>query len=171
MKRYIRSDSSYTLGKNNRVPSYEEIVDGTATYGGFPVRYNPRMSAEAHNLTTFIEVSDKFFDYGESGQQHILNHEVAHNLSDDLMYEHSGDWNEFASAFITEKHVPETSLAYERGQQTYWEGLYGDIGATALSETTTRAITEYLDDPDGLKRRSLEAYEVIDEFMRRHNYI
>jgi len=167
MKRYIRSSASSSLGKNNAVPSYEEIIDGTATYGGLPVKYNPGMSADARNRDTFIEVSDKFFNHPYDVQVHILNHEVAHNLSDDLMYEHSGDWNEFASAFITEKPVPETSLAYKRGQRTYWEGLYGDIGATSLSETTTRAITEYLDDPDRLLRRSEDAYNIIYEFMKR----
>ena len=169
MKWYIRADANSSLGKNNTVPTYEDIVYGIepVTYGGLPVKYNPNMHADARNRDTFIEVSDKFFNYSYEQQQHILNHEVAHNLSDRLMSEHSGDWNEFASKFIKEKQVPETSDAYKRGMRTYWEGLYGDIGATSLSETTTHAIVEYFDDPNRLLKRSKEAYDIIDEFVTR----
>jgi hypothetical protein len=171
MKRYIKTscvfaNATKTIG-SNYVPSKDEILNGDATYGGLPVIYHPEIPSDARNMDSEIWVSDKFFTYSHSGQQHILNHEVAHNLSDELMNEHLGDWNEFASYFITEKQAPETSQAYKNGKRTYWEGLYGDIGATSLSETTTHAITEYLDNPNGLKRRSEEAYGIIDEFMTR----
>jgi hypothetical protein len=114
-----------------------------------------------------IWVSDKFFDYDEPMQKHILNHEVAHDFSDELMREHAGDWQKFATYFIREKDTPPKSPAYERGQRTYWEGLYGDIGAIALSETLTRAIAEYFDDPNRLRQRSSDAYSIIDEFVKR----
>lgn len=153
------------LGQNNKVPSEEEIKSGSSTYGGLPVKYIPG-NEDARNHTTFISVTDKFFNHPYKTQQHILNHEVAHNLSDDLMSKNTGRWNEFASAFIEEKKVPEDSLAWKQGRRTYWEGLYGDIGAIALSETVTRAITEYLDNPDRLKERSIRAFEEIDKYMR-----
>lgn len=153
------------LGQNNKVPSEEEIKSGSATYGGLPVKYVPG-NEDARNHTTFISVTNKFFNHSYKTQQHILNHEVAHNFSDDLMSKNTGRWNEFASAFIEEKKVPEDSLAWKQGRRTYWEGLYGDIGAIALSETVTRAITEYLDNPDRLKERSIRAFEEIDKYMR-----
>ena len=152
---------------SSHVPTRDEITLGDATYGGLPVLYHPEINSEARNLTTEIWVSDKFFKQPKNIQQHILNHEVAHNLSDEMQMEHYGDWNKFSSNFIEEKPVPETSLAYQRGQRTYWEGIYGDIGATAVNETTTRAITEYLDNPAGLRARSKKAYKVVDEFMKR----
>lgn len=167
MKRYIKSNSNASLGLGMSVPTEEDIIFGLASYGGLPIKYNPNMPADARNMSTFIEVSDKFFTHDTATQQHILNHEVAHNFSDMLCAEHTGDWQKFCSAFISEKDIPPTSLAYERGQRTYWEGLYGDIGATAIWETTTQAITEYLDDPHRLKQRSQDAYTIIDEFLKR----
>ena len=160
-----RSASS-VLGQNNRVPSREEISSGSATYGGLPVRLNVDMSADAHNLTSLIEVSNKFFDHDPETQRHILNHEVAHNWADELMAQNSGRWQKFTSAFIQQKQVPKGSLAWERGQRTYWEGLYGDIGAIAASETVTRAMTEYLDNPRRLRSRSRKAYNEIHRFVK-----
>lgn len=154
------------LGNNDRVPTRDEITSGTATYGGLPVRLNVDMSADAHNLDSLIEVSNKFFDHPADIQRYILNHEVAHNWADDLMAQNSGRWQQFTSAFITEKQVPPSSSAYARGQRTYWEGLYGDIGATAASETVTRAMTEYLDNPARLKSRSRAAYNEIRRYVR-----
>lgn len=158
-------DIRYSTREAETIPSENRIKDGTAKYFGLTVKYVPNMEAEARNMTSEIWVSDKFFDYDEKIREHILHHEVAHNLSDEMMSEHTGDWNRFASAFIQEKDVPKTSKAYENGQRTYWEGIYGDIGATALSETTTRAITEYLDDASRLKQRSEKAYEEVKRFM------
>ena len=167
MKRYIKSSSDFYLGKNSALPSKDEIMSGNATYAGLPIEYHPEMSHDACNMDYRIWVSDKFFGYDEPMQKHILNHEVAHDFSDELMREHAGDWQKFASYFIQEKDTPPKSPAYERGQRTYWVGLYGDIGAIALSETLTRAITEYLDDPNRLRQRSNDAYSIIDEFVKR----
>lgn len=158
--------STATLG-SARVPTRDEILSGKATYGGLPVKYHAELTADAENFTTEIWVSDKFFEHPENIQQHVLNHEVAHNLSDELMAEHTGDWQSFTSKFIVEKEVPKTAPAYASGQRTYWEGLYGDIGSSAIKETTTRAITEYLDNPARLKERSAEAYKEIDRFVKR----
>ena len=83
-----------------------------------------------------------------------------------MMDEHIGDWKEFCSKFIQEKEYPESSDAYKRGSRTYWEGLYGDIGAISLSETLTNAIVEYFDNPNRLKQRSMDAYNEIDKFMK-----
>lgn len=158
-------NSNSVLGRNNKVPSEDEIKQGVGQYGGLPVRYEPRMSADARNHTTEIVVSDKFFKHDYETREHILNHEVAHNYSDEMISENSGRFRQFSSAFIKQKKVPEGSQAYERGQRTYFEGLYGDIGATAILETTTRAITEYLDDPSRLRRRSRRAYNEVKRFM------
>lgn len=156
-----------TVLGSSRVPTKDEITMGRASYGGLPVYYHPEIDSEARNLTTEIWVSNKFFDQPSNIQQHILNHEVAHNWSDEMQAEHYGDWQKFSSNFIEEKPVPKGSLAYERGQRTYWEGIYGDIGATSINETTTRAITEYLDNPQGLKSRSKKAYDIVREFVKR----
>lgn len=164
---YVNESRNSTSIIGDTLPSDEDIKSGDASYHGLKIKYKPNMSAEAQNLTTEIWVSDKFFNYENEVKQHILNHEVAHNLSDELQSEHYSDWVDFCSNFIYEKQVPETSSAYKSGQRTYWEGLYGDIGATAINETTTRAITEYLDDPDSLKRRSANAFDIIDKFMRK----
>lgn len=153
------------LGRNMSVPTEDDIKNGTASYGGLPVKYDPKQTAEARNWTFYITVSDKFFGHDTETQRHILNHEVAHNLSDKIMGANTGRWSEFSKAFITEKNTPESSTAYARGQRTYWEGLYGDIGATALSETLTRAITEYLDDPDRLRNRSEAAFNEIQNAL------
>lgn len=166
MKFRLLESSTSVLGQNNKVPSEEDIKSGNAYYAGLKVVYDPKAKEDASNWTTFIKVTDKFFAHDNRTQQHILNHEVAHNLSDDLMSKNTGRWNEFASAFIEEKKVPEDSLAWKQGRRTYWEGLYGDIGAIALSETVTRAITEYLDNPERLKQRSQMAYDEIDKYMK-----
>lgn len=167
MKFRLLEDANRYLGRNSSVPSKESVVSGNAEYAGLPLVYKPNLHAEAENFTTEIWVSDKFFNQPVDSQRHILNHEVAHNWSDELMQEHLDDWGDFASIFIQEKKVPESSASYQRGARTYWEGLYGDIGATALSETTTIAIVEYLDNPDRLKKRSEEAFDVIKEFVDR----
>lgn len=156
-----------TLGNAGSVPQREDIESGNAEYGGIPLRYHPEIDNEASNYTTEIWIGKKFFDYPKETQQHILNHEVAHNWSDEMMAQHSGDWNTFASKFIQEKEVPKSSAAYQQGRRTYFEGLYGDIGGTALSETTTRAITEYLDNPQRLRERSEAAYREVDRFVKR----
>ena len=50
-------DASTVLGRNNQVPSEEDIkLYRTATYGGLPVVYNAQQSAEASNWTTEIIV-------------------------------------------------------------------------------------------------------------------
>lgn len=162
-----RANADSFFGGNNEVPTMEQISDGTAKYGGLPVKFDPNMSAEASNFTTEIRVSNKFFDLQPDIQRHVLNHEVAHNYADDLMSRSTGRWKEFSNKFIKEKNVPVDSVAYRNGQRTYWEGLYGDIGATSLPETVTRAFTEYLDNPTALRNRSVEAFEEIDNYMRR----
>lgn len=167
MKRYIRDNADAYLGKNSKLPSEIDIKSGRASYGGLPIEYHPNMSADARNMDHLIWVSDKFFTYDADVQLHILNHEVAHDFSDELMHEHAGDWQTFASAFIQEKDYPKTSSGYAEGKRTYWEGLYGDIGAIALSETITHAIVEYFDNPGKLRQRSLDAYTIIDEFITR----
>lgn len=158
--------SDFILGNNDKVPTEEEIKQGGTSYGGLPIKYKS-MKAEARNMTTEIWVSDKFFQYSQDIQRHILNHEVAHNLSDELMRNNTHRWQEFCGIFVQEKEYPKGSYGYKNGWGSYREGLYGDMGATALSETLTRAITEYLDDPSRLKQRSIEAYKEIDEFMKK----
>lgn len=155
------------FGKNDPVPDEFDIKYKNATYGGLPIKYDPRAKEDASNWTSEIHVSPKFFEHDEDTQRHILNHEIAHNYSDDMMREHTDDWKEFTSIFVQEKEYPKSSEAYRSGSRTYHEGLYGDIGAISLSETLTRALTEYFDDPERLRSRSEKAYSAIDEFVSR----
>lgn len=165
----IKNNADTILGKNANVPTKDDILSGNATYGGLPVEYSNNLGhggADAENLTDRILVSDKFFEHPKDIQRHILNHEIAHNLSDEMITENAGNFRAFSSVFLQEKKVPETAPAYKEGKRTYIEGLYGDMGANAIHETTTRAITEYLDDPQRLKNRSKKAYNVVNKFMK-----
>ena len=166
-KALVSEAADEVLGKGAKVPTKDAITSGQASYGGLPIKYTPKEHSEASSWGTEIHVSDKFFEHPEEVQRYILNHEVAHNWSDELMAEHTGDWREFVGIFVKEKEVPPTSDAYKNGQRTYYEGLYGDIGATSASETITHAMTEFLDDPQALLKRSPEAFEAIEEFVGR----
>ena len=148
-----------------RVPSESDIKTGNATYGGIPIVYNPNKQNEASNLTSSIEVGDQLFQQSASGQREILNHEVSHNYSDDMIARYATERG-FMDAFVQERPVPQGSAAWERGQRTYRMGLYGDIGATALVETTTLAIQEYISNPEALRQRSAAAYGFVRRFVR-----
>lgn len=153
------------MGKG-AVPSESSIKGGQAEYNGLPVKYDVNLENEASNHYSYITVGDKFFRLDAESQRSVLNHEVAHTISDDMILDNSGNQS-FIRAFVQEKSVPVGSTAYNRGQRTYFEGLYGDIGATALVETTTRAITEYLNNPSSLRKRSQRAYDEVRKYMNR----
>lgn len=159
-----RGENILSAGYN--VPDEYDIRFGNAIYGGLPVKYDARLKADAENLTFEIHVSDKFFEHPENIQRHILNHEVAHNLSDKMIESNASRFTEFSSAFLTEKEVPKTSQAYKNGQRSYFEGIYGDMGSNAIHESATRAITEYLENPTRLKQRSEKAYREVRKFMK-----
>ena len=133
----------------------EDIKNGKGTYQGLPIKYIPSKSNEASNHTTYIEVGNKFFDLSVGGQRAVLDHEVAHNVSEDII---GSDFENAAIIFLTKKVAPQGSA---RAGETYYEGIYGNIGATALSESVTEAVREYNNNPDDLRKRSESAYNFI----------
>ena len=161
------NSGALNMGKLDRVPSETDIKMGTAKFGGIPVYYSNERDNEADNHYNYINVHDKFFQLDEEARRTILTHEVAHTYADDMIAQNAAR-SEFMRAFITQKPVPVGSAAYERGQRTYMEGLYGDIGSTALVETTTRAIVEYTQSPETLMQRSPAAYREIRRFLRSY---
>lgn len=133
---------------STQIPSEEDIKSGKASWRGMPIRYNASLPNEAQNLTDFMEVGPKFFE--AQNQDGILDHEVAHNIADRLMKQAAGEWKKATDIFISKG-----------------EGLYGDLGANALSETLTHAITEYFSNPDALKARSSDAFNYIKEYLNK----
>ncbi len=130
------------------VPSEDDIKSGKASWRGMPIKYNASLPNEAQNLTDFMEVGPKFFE--SQNQDGILDHEVAHNIADRLMKYAAGEWEKATDIFISNG-----------------EGLYGDLGASALSETLAHAVTEYFDNPDALKSRSEGAFNYIEEYLKK----
>ena len=130
------------------VPSEEDIKSGKASWRGMPIKYNASLPNEAQNLTDHMEVGSKFFE--AQNQDNILDHEVAHNIADRLMQYMTGTWEKASEIFMSNG-----------------EGLYGDLGASALSETLAHAVTEYFSDPDALKARSEGAFNYIEEYLKK----
>ena len=155
------------------VPSEEEIKSGRATWRGMPIKYDASLYNEARNLTDYMAVGDKFFGADEGSQKYILDHEVAHNIADQIMYSMSDSWAKVADTFTIEKMLPKgANVSFyteedDDGNRWYREGLYGDLGATAVSETITQAITEYFNNPEGLFNRSGDAYGFIDKYLNQ----
>ena len=130
------------------VPSEDDIKNGKASWRGMPIKYNASLPNEAQNLTDHMEVGSKFFE--AQNQDNILDHEVAHNIADRLMQYMTGTWDKASEIFISNG-----------------EGLYGDLGASALSETLAHAVTEYFSDPDAFKARSEDAFNYIEEYLKK----
>lgn len=156
-------------------PTEELIKSGGASWRGMPIQYDANLKSEASNFSTLMKVGDKFFDLDEQSQIHVLNHEVAHNIADRIMKEAVSNWGYAVDLFAPEKRLPDSAKERtfpfnvrtdENGNRWYREGLYGDLGATAFSETLTNAVLEYFDNPDRLKQRSEGAYEYIDSYLK-----
>lgn len=156
-------------------PTEELIKSGGASWRGMPIQYDANLKSEASNFSTLMKVGDKFFDLDEQSQIHVLNHEVAHNIADRIMKEAVSNWGYAVDLFAPEKRLPDSAKdrtfpfnvrTDENGNRWYREGLYGDLGATAFSETLTNAVLEYFDNPDRLKQRSEGAYEYIDSYLK-----
>lgn len=158
---------------NVPVPSEEEIKSGSATWRGMPIQYDAKLTGEARNLTDFMKVGSKFFDMDQESQKSILDHEVAHTIADQIMYAMTDNWAEVADKFTVEKMLPEGARVSfyteedDNGNKWYREGLYGDVGATALQETITRAVTEYFSNPDALQHRSSDAFGYIEKYLNQ----
>ena len=142
------------------IPSEEDIKSGKASWRGMPIQYDANQEAEGSNWTTFMKLGPKFFDLDEDGQRNVLDHEVAHTIADQIMKAAVAEWQSIADIFIPEK---ESTIDGET--KKYREGLYGDLGATALSETVTHALSEYFSHPDALKQRSANAYDYIEKYV------
>ncbi|HUW55581.1 MAG TPA: hypothetical protein VMZ92_03025 [Planctomycetota bacterium] len=58
----------------------ERLASGVAG-----VRYNPNLQSEARNLGGRYEVGPKFFALDVGGREHVLYHELGHDLSDQML--------------------------------------------------------------------------------------
>lgn len=155
------------------VPSEDDIKGGKASWRGVPIQYDSSLSGEARNLTDFMKVGPKFFGMDEEAQKSILDHEVAHNIADRIMDQATDEWEKVADIFAPKKLLPEGANPPfyteedDEGNRWYREGLYGDLGATALSETLTHALTEYFSNPDAFKKRDEGAFNYLDEYLNK----
>lgn len=143
-------NESTAAHKNNSdsVPLEDEIKSGSAVWRCMPIKYDPSLDHEAENKTDYMKVGDKFFE--AKNQDNILDHEVAHNIADRLMKYAANTWGKATDIFMSNG-----------------EGLYGDLGASAMSETLAHAVTEYFSDPDALKARSGDAFNYIEEYLKK----
>ena len=119
-----------------------------------PVRYNPNLKNEASNKGDHIEVGDKFYQLSPEQQETILVHENAHNIADEYLFK-QGHFEEI----MNNKAFGETKTA--PNGRTYWEGIFGDVGANSVVETFTEAIAVYKENPQWLQERHPQAYEYI----------
>ena len=155
------------------IPSEEDIKGGKASWRGLPIKYDTSLSGEARNLTDYMSVGDKFFTMDEDTQKNILDHEVAHNIADRIMSQTTDEWEKVANLFAPKKLLPKGANPSfyteedDEGNKWYREGLYGDLGATALSETLTHALTEYFNDPSAFKKRSEGAFNYLEGYLNK----
>lgn len=151
-----------TLAKKelNAIPSEEDIKSGKASWRGMPIAYDANQSAEGSNWTDFMKLGPKFFDLDDNGKRNVLDHEVAHTIADQIMKAAVNEWQA-----VTDIFAPEKESRVDGEIKKYREGLYGDLGATALSETVTHALSEYFNNPNDLKQRSVEAYNYIENYV------
>lgn len=135
------------------------VVVGNGIYEGLPIKYDAAMRGEASNQTTFIKVSDKFFDLSPEQQVHVLNHEVAHNVTEEYL-NNADKFIEVQNntAFGQTKIAPKGSA---KEGNAYWEGIFGDVGANSVVETFTESIATYLDNPKFMMEKHPDAYAYI----------
>ena len=156
---------------SHQVPSEDAIKGGKSSWRGVPIQYDSSLPGEARNLTDFMKVGPKFFGMDEETQRGILDHEVAHNIADRIMNQATDEWEKVADIFAPKKLLPKGANPSfyteedDNGNKWYREGLYGDLGATALSETLTHALTEYFSNPDAFKKRSEGAFNYLEGYI------
>lgn len=146
-----------TVAVLNTLPSPEDIKSGNASWRGMPIKYDPNQLNEGSNHGTYMTLGPKYFDLDDNAKLDTLNHEVAHTLADRILATATENWNDVMSIFLKK-------VVNSDGKE-YFEGLYGDLGATAGSETITRAVNEYFNDPTSLQSRSADAYNYIDQYV------
>lgn len=167
------SRNELSKSTESKIPSEDDIKGGKASWRGVPIQYDSALSGEARNLTDFMKVGPKFFGMDEDAQKSILDHEVAHNIADRIMSQATDEWEKVADIFAPKKQLPNganPSFYTEEdaeGNRWYREGLYGDLGATALSETLTHALTEYFSNPDAFKKRDEGAFNYLEEYLNK----
>lgn len=94
------------------LPTDEDIKNGNATFLGMKINYIPNAHYEGQNHDTYMNISNKFFDLSDDMKLHVLVHEVAHNISDDIMEQ---DWDGASEngVFVTQKIFPDSPLSKE----------------------------------------------------------
>ena len=147
-----------TVAVLNTLPSEEDIKNGNASWRGMPIKYDVNQKNEGSNHGTYMSLGSKYFELDDSAKLDTLNHEVAHTLADRILATATENWNDVMSIFLKK-------MVNGNGKE-YFEGLYGDLGATAGSETITRAVNEYFNDPASLQGRSTDAYNYIDQYIK-----
>ena len=173
IQKEITSRNELSNSTESKIPSEEDIKSGKASWRGVPIQYDSSLSGEARNLTDFMKVGPKFFGMDEDAQKSILDHEVAHNIADRIMNQATDEWEKVADIFAPKKLLPKGANPSfyteedDEGNRWYREGLYGDLGATALSETLTHSLTEYFSNPDAFKNRSEGAFNYLEEYLNK----
>jgi len=164
--REVISQEEYLRAVRERSPVRRLDVEmGKVVYRGMRVRQSARVKGEGQNLHGEILLGEKFWDLSPKGQEHVLKHEWAHSVADDIMAENPKEVYA-PGVFIERKPYPK---GHKKEGEFYYEGLYGDVGGTALSETVTEAIVEYEDNPEALRRRSEKAFTFLDIELRRRS--
>lgn len=151
----------------NDIPTDDEIRSNKSMFMRLPIHYVPNAHFEGRNMTDYIEISDKFFDLSQENKRHVLIHEVAHNITDELLHD---DWDGCSEdgLFVTHKIAPKGSVRGDSDFPDYWEGLFGDVGGNSLSETITDAIVYYYENPEYLKKRGIDAYSYLDKNLSKY---
>lgn len=129
------------------------LKKGEVDFPDLPVK-KTNIKNEARNQGTYIEVGEKFEALSPEHQQSILVHENAHNLSNKHLFE-DGKFQDI----LNNKAFGETKTTSDG--RTYWEGIFGDVGATAVDETLTEAIAIYKRNPEWLLENHPKAHEYI----------
>jgi hypothetical protein len=135
------------------VPVRRALKQSEVDFPDLPVK-KANIKNEARNKGTHIEVGEKFEALSPEHQQSILVHENAHNLSNKHLFE-DGKFQDI----LNNKAFGETKITSDG--RTYWEGIFGDVGATSVDETLTEAIAIYKRNPEWLIKNHPEAYEYI----------
>lgn len=137
----------------NVAPVRRALKQSEVDFPDLPIK-KANIKNEARNKGTHIEVGEKFEALSPEHQQSILVHENAHNLSNKHLFE-DGKFQDI----LNNKAFGETKITSDG--RTYWEGIFGDVGATSVDETLTEAIAIYKRNPEWLLERHPKAYAYI----------
>lgn len=153
---------SVATGAKRLNPTSKALKKENVSFPDLPVRYNPNLKPEARNLTDHIEVGDKFKKLSKDYQDSILIHENAHNISNDYLFK-KGKFSDI----LNNKAFGESKTANDG--RVYWEGIFGDVGATSVDETFTEAISVYMRNPEWLMEMHPDVYRFIETKVLKSN--